>query len=117
MAAELNDLVGRFRSSLVIGMDMPLSLANAGSRRADPEAQEALGPRGRSVFPAPPAFILDEGRERASHAAANAESKRRYGVGISAQSHAPSARIRETNALRAAGERVLRSTRSCRSGR
>jgi len=51
-----------------IGIDIPIGHVVGGPRRADVEARRFVGPRGSSVFPAPPSEILAE----ESYAEANA---------------------------------------------
>lgn len=50
-----------------IGIDIPIGHVAGGLRRGDVEARQFVGPRGSSVFPAPPAEALAAG----SYAAAN----------------------------------------------
>ncbi len=51
----------------VIGIDIPIGHGTGGVRRADVAARGFVGPRGSSVFAAPPAVVLDTG----SYAEAN----------------------------------------------
>jgi len=64
----------------VIGVDIPLGSVGA-ARQADAAARARLGPRRASVFAPPPREVLDA----PDHAAANRESRARYGVGVSVQ--------------------------------
>ena len=50
------DLVGR--DPEVLGVDMPIGLAQSGPRACDVAARRLLGPRRSSVFPAPPRSLL-----------------------------------------------------------
>lgn len=81
----------------VIAVDVPIGLEDAGSRAADAAARQLIGPRSSSVFNSPPAFALD--LRWADYGATNAESKRRYGSGISAQGFALLKNIREADAV------------------
>ena len=47
------ELFSQDPSPAVLTIDMPIGLPERGSRRCDVEARFVLGPRGRSVFPAP----------------------------------------------------------------
>lgn len=79
----------------VIAVDVPIGLEDAGSRAADAAARQLIGPRSSSVFNSPPTFALDPLWE--DYGATNAESKRRYGSGISAQGFALLKNIREAD--------------------
>lgn len=79
----------------VIAVDVPIGLEDRGSRAADAAARQLIGLRSSSVFNSPPAFALDP--RWADYGATNAESKRRYGSGISAQGFALLKNIREAD--------------------
>ena len=64
----------------MIGVDIPLGSCGS-PRAADGAARRLLGPRGRSVFPAPPRDVLDA----PDHATANQVCRERHGHGVSAQ--------------------------------
>ncbi len=88
----------------VIAVDVPIGLEDAGSRAADAAARQLIGSRSSSVFNSPPAFALDPLWE--DYGATNAESKRRYGCGISAQGFALLKNIREADAVARKDQRV-----------
>jgi len=81
----------------VIAVDVPIGLEDRGFRAADAAARQLIGPRSSSVFNSPPAFALDPRWE--NYGTTNAESKRRYGSGISAQGFALLKNIREADAV------------------
>ena len=83
-------------------IDIPIGLSETGLRACDTQARRLLGPRRSSVFPAPPHFSLQD----RSYADMNAESKRRYGRGISKQAFNLLPKIRET-------ARHLQDNREC----
>ena len=105
--ASLEELVDAFPAVETIGVDMPLHLLDGPARKADQEARKFLGPRGRSVFPAPPRFILEKKWLTGTHAMANAECRKRHGQGLSAQSFALRHKISEVNTAHAAGRPVI----------
>lgn len=95
-------------SAKVVGIDMPLRLLEAPRREADREARRFLGAeRGRSVFPAPPAFMLEPEWARQGYAAVNAESKRRHGIGIPKQAFMLRESIAAANAFSGQREGVV----------
>jgi predicted RNase H-like nuclease len=65
----------------VVGVDMPIGLADSGLRRADVLARAAAGPRWQSVFMTPVRSALETG----DYALALAENRRCGGGGISRQ--------------------------------
>ncbi len=79
----------------VIAVDVPIGLQDSGCRPADAAARQLIGDRRSSVFNTPPVFALDSQWE--DYRATNAESKRRYGLGISAQGFALLKNIREAD--------------------
>lgn len=81
----------------VIAVDVPIGLEERGFRAADAAARRLIGLRSSSVFNSPPAFALDPRWE--TYGATNAESKRRYGSGISAQGFALLKNIREADTV------------------
>ena len=108
VAPSLKELLARFDSAVCAGVDMPLHLLDAGQRPADVEARARLGPlRGRSVFPAPPAFVIEDRWMNYPHAEVNAECRLRYNSGIPAQSLALRSKIREVNEAFSAGFPVI----------
>jgi predicted RNase H-like nuclease len=105
--ATLEDLADDFPGAEPIAIDMPLHLLDGAVRKADREARRFLGPRGRSVFPAPPRFILEQKWIAGTHAMTNAECKRRFGQGLSAQSFALRHKISEANRALAEGRPII----------
>ena len=89
------DEIAKDREPQVIAVDVPIGLEDRGFRAADAAARQLIGPRRSSVFNSPPAFALDP--RWADYGATNAESKRRYGSGISAQGFALLKNIREAD--------------------
>lgn len=81
----------------VIGVDMPVVLADAWGRRCDDEARRFLGRRASTIFNAPPRSIVDH----VDYAVCNAEARRRYGRAFSRQSFNLFPKIREMLALAA----------------
>jgi predicted RNase H-like nuclease len=55
---SLPELIGWAEPVAVIGVDIPIGDVAGGVRRADVEARRFVGPRGASVFAAPPAEAL-----------------------------------------------------------
>ena len=51
--SSARELFSQSPTPTVLTIDMPIGLPDEGSRRCDDEARTLLGPRGRSVFPAP----------------------------------------------------------------
>jgi predicted RNase H-like nuclease len=73
----------------VVGIDMPIGLADSGLRQADVLARAAAGPRWQSVFVTPVRSALETG----DYALAVAENRRRGGAGISRQAFGLRAKI------------------------
>jgi predicted RNase H-like nuclease len=73
----------------VVGIDMPIGLADSGLRRADLLARAAVGPRWQSVFMTPVRSAL----ETDDYALALAENRRCGGGGISRQAFGLRAKI------------------------
>jgi predicted RNase H-like nuclease len=93
-AATIADLVGLASQAGpldVVGVDMPIGLADAGIRRADMLARGLAGPRRASVFLTPVRAAVECG----DYAAASAISVRLTGQGISRQSYALRGKILE----------------------
>lgn len=89
---SLAHLLERHPDVSVVAIDMPIGLPDgAGGRPCDREARALVGPRGSSVFSAPPSAVL----KRATYTDANAFSKKRYGAGVTAQAYALRDRICE----------------------
>jgi predicted RNase H-like nuclease len=106
-AASIGDLAaaaGRDGALAVIGIDIPIGLAETGPRRADLLARKAAGPRWSSVFMTPVRAAL----EQAEYAEAAAVSRRLTGDGISRQAFALREKILQVDQwVRQAGCRVL----------
>ena len=83
------------RDAVVVAIDVPIGLADAGPRACDVEARRLLGPRRSSVFPAPVRAALDARDYREACALGVAAD----GRGLSRQTHAILPRIREVDAL------------------
>ena len=73
----------------VVGIDMPIGLADSGLRQADVLARAAAGPRWQSVFLTPVRSALETG----DYALAVAENRRCGGGGVSRQAFGLSAKI------------------------
>jgi predicted RNase H-like nuclease len=100
LAAEAS----RDGSLAVIGIDIPIGLAETGQRRADLLARKAAGPRWSSVFMTPVRAAL----EQDDYAQAAAVSRRLTGDGISRQAFALRGKILQVDQwARHAGCRVL----------
>lgn len=106
-AARIGDLVAEASQDAalaVIGIDIPIGLADAAHRQADLLARKAAGPRWSSVFLTPVRAALEEG----DYAAAAAVSRKLTGDGISRQAFALREKILEVDQwLRQAGHRVV----------
>lgn len=89
--------------AIVIGMDIPMGMPDAGVRRADAEARARVGPRRSSVFHVPPRVVL----EAAPYAEANRISKELFGRGISRQSYALREKILEVDSIARRDERLV----------
>ena len=55
---SFNHAVDEFRAASVFAVDIPIGLPADDARPADDEARRFIGPRGSSVFPAPPAAVF-----------------------------------------------------------
>jgi predicted RNase H-like nuclease len=97
-APILHDLLRSFPDTTVAGVDMPLHLTNAATRPADTAARKLLGAqRGRSVFPAPPKFVISPDWIDRDPGEVSDESRRRHSCGIPRQSLVLRAKIQEIN--------------------
>lgn len=94
-AATVAEVLAAVGPVAQVGVDIPIGGSPTGIRRADVEARRALGPRRASVFDAPHPEVLTA----ASHADANAASRRLTGRGLSAQAWHLVPRIREVAEL------------------
>ncbi len=97
------DLAEAESSAEVIAVDIPIGLPVAPPRPADSAARRFIGSRGSSVFPTPPRDVLEED----TYKKALAFSRKRYGIGLTAQSYALRHRILETDAVARADDRVI----------
>lgn len=102
--ASLDNLLSALPAHSIIAIDIPIGLLRTGARTCDEAARRFLGAaRGSSVFPAPIRSVLDA----PSHAVASAIRRQIEGKGMSIQSFAITAKVREVDiALRAAPERA-----------
>jgi predicted RNase H-like nuclease len=94
VASNLDELSRQVPDAAVIAIDIPIGLASGAGdwpRPCDPVARKFVGPRGSSVFTAPPRPVLDA----SSYAEANALHRQLTGKGISQQSWALRAKILE----------------------
>ena len=97
------ELIGRFADVACVGVDMPIGLP-VDERGADAQARRFVGPRGSSVFAAPPAEVLAAN----SYAEANAIAARRAsGKKISQQAWALRANIAAVAAVAKQDGRVI----------
>lgn len=91
-----------FPSAAVFAIDIPIGLPERDPRAADIEARAFIGPRRSSVFPAPPAAVLDA----TDYGEALELARRATGKGLSKQAWALLSKIREVAAL-ASDQRVF----------
>lgn len=89
---QLDDLLADFD---LIGIDMPIGLSPDGPRACDAAARKALPGRASTIFSTPPRSLVGI----TDYAAANTESKQRFGRGVSRQSFAIWPKIRELDVL------------------
>lgn len=96
VAATLDPVVERVRAGALaaVGLDMPIGLAANGRRAADRAARARLGPRRSSLFPTPPAAVLDA----TDYADALARSRAASGTGLSKQAFHLLPKMREVAA-------------------
>jgi predicted RNase H-like nuclease len=89
----ITDVVAHLRAGAIaaLGIDMPIGLPAAGRRDADAAARAMLGPRRSSLFPTPPAAVL----EAADYPDALARCRAVDGVGISIQAYNLLPKMRE----------------------
>lgn len=87
----------------VVGVDMPIGLAERGPRACDVEARARLGPRRSSVFPAPVRDVLGA----ADHRDAVARSRAATGKGVSVQTWNLVAKILDVDSNVAPGDPVF----------
>jgi predicted RNase H-like nuclease len=101
--AALAELIAACEPLEVIGVDMPIGLAETGPRACDLLARECVGVRRSSVFITPPADVV----EIADYATANAHARAKHGVGLSRQAHALRVKILEVAAVAERDARVI----------
>jgi predicted RNase H-like nuclease len=90
----------------LIGIDMPIGLADTGIRQADLQARAALGAAASSIFVTPTRAAL----QAPTQALATAANRERGGQGVSAQAYALRPKILEVDAwvrARSRGPRVV----------
>lgn len=97
------DVVRAEPEAAVIGVDIPIGLPETPSRPADAAARRFIGARASSIFPAPPRDVL----EAASYQEALALSRKRYAIGVTAQSYALRRRILETDEVARTDDRII----------
>lgn len=97
------DLASSEADAEVIAVDIPIGLPVAPPRVADAAARRFIGVRGSSVFPTPPRDVLEAG----TYKEALRLSRKRYGIGVTAQSYALRDRILETDAVARSDDRVI----------
>ena len=103
-ADQFEQLLGRFSSAAVVGVDIPIGLPEQPPRAADVEAQRLLGGRRSTVFHAPPRCVASA----ESYAAANHRSREQCGGrGISRQAYALLPRILEVERCRDGGRAIF----------
>jgi predicted RNase H-like nuclease len=96
LSAEIEALAAQATADgpvAVIGIDMPIGLADTGQRQADVLGRAAAGPRWASVFSTPVRTALATG----DYAAALAENRRLGGGGISSQAFALRGKIAQVD--------------------
>ena len=104
--ADLDALLADAGPVDVIGIDMPIGLADAGTREADLLARAALGSAASSIFITPTRAAL----EAPTQSLATAANRERGGQGVSAQAYALRPKILEVDAWvrgPGAGRRVV----------
>jgi predicted RNase H-like nuclease len=99
----VRDVTARVGALDVVGVDMPIGLADAGVRRADVEARTLLGRRGSSIFVTATRAAMAE----PDRAAASVVNKALGGPGISAQAWALRPKVLEVDELARSGDLVL----------
>ncbi|MEA2024662.1 MAG: DUF429 domain-containing protein [Actinomycetota bacterium] len=100
---SMADLASSEADAEIIAVDIPIGLPVAPPRVADAAARRFIGVRGSSVFPTPPRDVL----EARTYNEALRLSRKRYGIGVTAQSYALRDRILETDAVARSDERLI----------
>jgi predicted RNase H-like nuclease len=95
----------------LFAVDMPIGLPDAWGRAADNAARAFIRPRGACIFPAPPRALL----AFVTYAEANAESKARYGRGLTRQTFNLFDKLREVDQFvdAATQHRVVEASPEC----
>lgn len=101
---DVVSLLAASRACGVLGVDLPIGLADDGPRTCDVETRRLLGVRGASVFPAPVRAVL----EASDYAEACARSEAACGKRVSRQLFNILPRIREMDAVLRADPRRAR---------
>lgn len=99
----IGDLVAGEPDAVAIGVDIPIGLPETPPRPADAAARSFIGARASSVFPTPPRDVL----EAPSYQEALALSRKRYGIGVTAQSYALRRRILEADDAARTDDRII----------
>lgn len=99
----LNEIIDWAEPVRVIGIDIPIGHIPGGVRRADIEARRFVGPRGSSVFAAPPVEVLSAN----SYAEANVALTRAGASMLSRQAWALVPKIVEAAEVAVADDRVF----------
>lgn len=101
----LHEAVAGIGDLAVVAVDMPLGLLDTGWRRADTEAAALLGGLRSSVFRVPPRAVWQEEH----YEAAGRRCRELTGAGLSRQSWALAAKLREANGClaEAGGDRLF----------
>jgi predicted RNase H-like nuclease len=103
LSPTIEAVVDELTDAEVIGVDMPIGLAESGQHRpADLEARAYVGPRRHSVFMTPSIELL----EAPSHRDANDLAKAQGWSGISAQTYALKAMILQVQPVAARDTRI-----------
>jgi len=97
------DLAAAEPEAEVIAVDIPIGLPIAPPRPADSAARRFIGARSSSVFPTPPRDVL----KAETYQDALRLSRKRYGVGLTAQSYSLRRRILETDAVARSDPRLV----------
>ena len=97
------DLASTESDGGVRAVDIPIGLPVAPPRPADSAARHFIGARSSSVFPTPPRDVL----EAETYQDALRLSRKRYGVGLTAQSYSLRRRILETDTVARSDARLI----------
>lgn len=100
---SMADLAVAEAEAEIIAVDIPIGLPVAPPRPADSAARRFIGARSSSVFPTPPRDVL----EAETYQDALRLSRKRYGIGLTAQSYALRRRILETDAVARTDSRLI----------